>query len=226
MAIEICENCGSEIGKLEKAFVHEQHIVCALCYKKIKTTVQEDARSKKNVIPSDIQTYDNPEFLPLEAIRQDEKIIYEDQQNLTCTLFWPVIASILIVIYGFLMIISDSNQNIPDSYNNIFGLLIILSAPIELLIAYLRWKYIFHVITSKRVIKYSGVIIKNIFEAPLEKVQDLTMKRGILQRILNCGNIVITTAGRATAESKWKNVDEPYEIQNILSKIIGGSSGF
>jgi hypothetical protein len=31
-----CENCGHEIGKLEKAYVHEGHIVCSQCYLKLK----------------------------------------------------------------------------------------------------------------------------------------------------------------------------------------------
>lgn len=30
-----CENCGHEIGKLEKAYVREGHVVCSQCYKKL-----------------------------------------------------------------------------------------------------------------------------------------------------------------------------------------------
>jgi len=31
-----CENCGHEIGKLERAYVHDGHIVCSQCYLKLK----------------------------------------------------------------------------------------------------------------------------------------------------------------------------------------------
>jgi hypothetical protein len=31
-----CENCGREIGKLEKAYVYKGHIVCSGCYTKLK----------------------------------------------------------------------------------------------------------------------------------------------------------------------------------------------
>ncbi len=31
-----CENCGNEIGKLEKAYVYEGHVVCSQCYLKLK----------------------------------------------------------------------------------------------------------------------------------------------------------------------------------------------
>jgi formylmethanofuran dehydrogenase subunit E len=33
-AVVKCEKCGHEIGKLEKAYVQEGHLVCALCYKR------------------------------------------------------------------------------------------------------------------------------------------------------------------------------------------------
>jgi predicted RNA-binding Zn-ribbon protein involved in translation (DUF1610 family) len=31
-----CENCGHEIGRLEKAYVHDGHIVCSQCFLKLK----------------------------------------------------------------------------------------------------------------------------------------------------------------------------------------------
>ncbi len=34
--IKKCENCGSVIGKLEKSYTFEKHLVCAECYKKLK----------------------------------------------------------------------------------------------------------------------------------------------------------------------------------------------
>jgi len=36
MKIETCENCGAEIGQLERGFVYENHIICARCYTKLK----------------------------------------------------------------------------------------------------------------------------------------------------------------------------------------------
>jgi hypothetical protein len=31
-----CDNCGCKIGKLERAYVYEGHIVCSQCYSKLK----------------------------------------------------------------------------------------------------------------------------------------------------------------------------------------------
>lgn len=44
MKVEICENCEKEIGKLEQAFIHNNHIVCEQCYKKLTT----NSKNQKN----------------------------------------------------------------------------------------------------------------------------------------------------------------------------------
>jgi hypothetical protein len=43
MKVEVCENCGAEIGQLERTFIYENHIICAKCYIKLKgeTTTSE-----------------------------------------------------------------------------------------------------------------------------------------------------------------------------------------
>lgn len=34
--LQKCENCGATIGKLEQAYVFEDHIVCSQCHQKLK----------------------------------------------------------------------------------------------------------------------------------------------------------------------------------------------
>jgi len=37
--VEVCENCGRTIGKLEQAYVFKNHIVCKQCYEKLKKQI-------------------------------------------------------------------------------------------------------------------------------------------------------------------------------------------
>ncbi len=41
MSLEQCQNCGSSIGKLERAFVFNNNIVCSECYAKLNKTKGE-----------------------------------------------------------------------------------------------------------------------------------------------------------------------------------------
>jgi hypothetical protein len=45
MKNEICENCGTEIGKLERAFVFEGNIICEKCQKKLRTDLTNGKQS-------------------------------------------------------------------------------------------------------------------------------------------------------------------------------------
>ncbi|MHC4365583.1 MAG: RDD family protein, partial [Planctomycetota bacterium] len=37
--VEVCENCGRTIGKLEQAYVFKKHIVCLQCHEKLKKQI-------------------------------------------------------------------------------------------------------------------------------------------------------------------------------------------
>jgi hypothetical protein len=41
MKVEICENCGAEIGKLERAFIQEGHIICSKCSERMRAEAKQ-----------------------------------------------------------------------------------------------------------------------------------------------------------------------------------------
>jgi len=45
MKVEICENCGAEIGSLERGYIYENHVTCEKCYAKLKGETKESQRS-------------------------------------------------------------------------------------------------------------------------------------------------------------------------------------
>jgi protein-arginine kinase activator protein McsA len=45
MKIETCENCGVEIGQLEKAYIYENRVTCKKCYAKLKDEIKESPSS-------------------------------------------------------------------------------------------------------------------------------------------------------------------------------------
>ena len=35
--VEVCENCGRSIGRLEQPFLHNEHVVCRECYQRLRS---------------------------------------------------------------------------------------------------------------------------------------------------------------------------------------------
>ncbi|GAJ21797.1 unnamed protein product, partial [marine sediment metagenome] len=52
------------------------------------------------------------------------------------------------------------------------------------------------------------------------KVQDLRLKTGIIQRMFDCGDISITTAGMAGVECVWHNIPNAREVQKTLRTLL------
>lgn len=50
------------------------------------------------------------------------------------------------------------------------------------------------VVTNRRVIRKVGVVAREIQQAPLEKIQDITIEQGVLGRMLGYGTVIVETA--------------------------------
>jgi len=215
--IETCENCGESIGHLEPAYVHEGHIVCKKCYDKLKNNIQETT----STVPADITQnapkipiYDYPLILPQGSLAQNENMVFETRPNKFLSLFPPIIV-IVVAIIGFLWFWCFLGLSLWEPHIILFFLV----SGLWILYFYLDWRYTIYAITTQKVIKHSGIIRRDIFEADLGKIQDLRISIGILQRLLNCGTIVITTAGTAGVECKWENIYAPQKVRNMLKKF-------
>lgn len=96
----------------------------------------------------------------------------------------------------------------------IFGVSIIclpISAAL-LLYAYLKIRSTEMGITSKRVIRKSGVIMRNTDEIRLSKVESVSVKQGMLGRIFGYGDVIISGSGGNDAV--MKGVKDPLAFRN------------
>ncbi len=75
-----------------------------------------------------------------------------------------------------------------------------------------------YVITDQRVYVERGILNKSKLDIPLPKVNDLELTQGLLQRIMNTGNVRILTGNdQATVLS---NLDNPEEFRSAISEQI------
>lgn len=61
-------------------------------------------------------------------------------------------------------------------------------------IPWLRWLTTSYTITTRRIITRRGIITRTGHDLPLNRVNNVTYERGLLDRILGCGTLVLTTA--------------------------------
>ena len=198
-----CPNCGKEIEKGSK--------FCKYCGAKIgggEINVKEkEIQQARETVPS----YDAPKMIPLDMLKEGEKIVFEAHPHKVYTLLGSWIFGVILVIVG-VAVLSDSV---------LAGIIIEIIAFLVFFIPYLKWRCTIYGLTTGRVIRLRGIIGKNFYESPLERIQDFRLNMCVLQRMFGCGDVMITTAGTAVIECVWRDIRNPREAQKTLRTLLG-----
>ena len=90
--------------------------------------------------------------------------------------------------------------------------------------AVLQWLSRTYVLTTKRVIRIRGVFTIDIFQCALVRIQNTFLVLTLLQRLLNLGNIELTTAGTGSVEAIWRHCKDPLGVHQQLLHAINRAS--
>jgi uncharacterized membrane protein YdbT with pleckstrin-like domain len=77
------------------------------------------------------------------------------------------------------------------------------------------WRSMHFVITNDRLIYRSGVLAKRGIQIPLERVNNVNFKQGILERIVGAGDLLVESAGE-DGQQRFTDVRHPDRIQNLI----------
>jgi len=97
---------------------------------------------------------------------------------------------------------------------SVFGLLFSLAG------LYLRYLYTFYFVTNKRIIYQSGVVTRDHRDCRLERIQNIYVRVGFLDRILDVGDILFSTAGEVGVEVVFLRCRNPLELKRQINEII------
>ena len=199
-----CSKCGKEID--------ESGQYCKYCGTRIEGDVPEstDARLKED--REDVPTYEMPKMIPLDMMENHERVVYETHPSKMGTFFNHIAVALLLVAGGFAVLIVLSWE-IPGAILIVAGLTIGL-------IGYVKWRSIIYGLTTNRIIVFTGIFSKDLYENRLDRVQDIRMKISLRQRIYNCGDISVSTAGTAGVECMWRNIPDPRKKQRLLRMLV------
>ncbi len=89
------------------------------------------------------------------------------------------------------------------------------------LIPWLRWLTTTYTVTTRRIITRRGLITRTGHDLPLNRINDVTYERGLLDRILGCGTLVLSTA----ADDPLTLPDVPHleQVHLQMTEVLFGS---
>jgi membrane protein YdbS with pleckstrin-like domain len=76
-------------------------------------------------------------------------------------------------------------------------------------------------ITDRKVTLRRGLLTKDINEVRHEDIRNLRLTQGVLQRVLDVGNIGLSTAGQSGVEIEVNGLPRPHRVREIINQRRG-----
>jgi uncharacterized membrane protein YdbT with pleckstrin-like domain len=83
-----------------------------------------------------------------------------------------------------------------------------------------------YTITSERLTIHRGLISRDLHQTRLDRVQNVSARQSMLERLLRVGSVDFDTAGGARYDFTFRGVDNPREIVRTVERALRAGSGF
>lgn len=122
-------------------------------------------------------------------LNTDEEIVVATRTHVK-VLFWPVVVLIVTAaLAGFLVAWSDVKA---------IDWVVIVVAVVVLvwwvLVPFLTWLATEYTVTNRRLITRTGILTRKGHDIPIPRISDVASDRGILDRVLGCGTLILADA--------------------------------
>jgi membrane protein YdbS with pleckstrin-like domain len=175
-------------------------------------------------------------------LQPDENVLWSGKPVLTPFILSgliviPVVAVVWLIFAMFFVMaaLSTGVGNFPFLFFSPFILVIFFIIMIPLLVEYLRYGNTEYLITDQRIITQTGAIGIDTRFVELNKIQEVYVTVGWLDKIYGTGSIIAVTAGyvpvgapnsyNPIVRPAFKAIRNPYEVQRILQEAIRKASG-
>lgn len=91
--------------------------------------------------------------------------------------------------------------------------------------AYVRYQSVTCVITTAKLTKRTGIVGKSVQTVPLDRIQNVSLTQSSLQRVVDCGDISVETAGSHGAELVFESVPNPAAVNGTLVDQTASTRG-
>ena len=146
---------------------------------------------------------------PRELLNQDEDIVLDVHPH------WLFFVEPGLTLLALLVVTIILAGAVGDSAVTSIMLILIVVALLWFLWRFATWRFTHFVITTDRLIYRSGVFAKRGIQIPIERVNNVNFKQGILERIVGAGDLLVESAGQ-DGQQRFTDVQHPDRIQNMI----------
>jgi len=162
----------------------------------------------------------HPKKIKFETKEGEEKVILVVRRHPITNLRW-IVPAVLMVFAPLILSYVPFLSFLPKNFQIVTVLLWYLGTFAFTLLSFITWYFNVHIVTDERIIDidYFNLVYKEVSDANLDKIQDVTYKMGgVARTMMNFGDVVIQTASEVP-NFTFEAVPKPDKIAKILQEL-------
>jgi uncharacterized membrane protein YdbT with pleckstrin-like domain len=134
------------------------------------------------------------------------------------TLIRPVLVAVLVVAVALIAeaIPSGSDQAVTRAA---IGVVAVLFVMVWLIVPVLRWRTTTYELTTKRLRTRYGILTRKGRDIPLTRINDVSFEKGLLDRVLGAGRLVVESAGEH-GQIVLRDIPHVADVQATLYGLV------
>ena len=150
---------------------------------------------------------------PRKFLNESEDVILDLRPH------WSFFAGPAVALVASLVLVVLAASRIDADWATLPALVVAIVCVIWVISRYARWVTTNFVVTTDRLIHRTGVFSKHGKEIPLERLNDISFRKTLLERMVGAGDLVIESAGEQ-GQQNFHNFAHPERIQNEIHRQI------
>lgn len=162
----------------------------------------------------------HPDGIDFETRESQEKVILFLRQHPIVNIPW-ILLSFLMIIAPFFVSGFELFESVPGNFKFVFLMLWYLLTTAFSLEKFLTWFFNVYIVTDERIvdIDFYNLIYKEVSDAQIDKIQDITYTMGgVVRTLFNYGNVFIQTASEVP-NFEFLAVPKPDKVVRVLQDM-------
>ena len=131
------------------------------------------------------------------------------------TLIRPVLVAVLVVAIALIAVVLIPN----GAARGAVGVAAVLVLMVWLIVPVLRWRTTTYELTTKRLRTRYGIVTRRGRDIPLTRINDVSFEKGLLDRLLGAGRLVVESAGEH-GQIVLRDIPHVEDVQSTLFRLV------
>ncbi len=134
------------------------------------------------------------------------------------TLIRPLLLAVVVVALAFVGELISSGKD-ATAVRLVIAVVAILVLMVWLAVPVLRWRTTVYELTTKRLRMREGIVTRRGRDIPLVRINDVSFEKGLLDRLLGAGRLVVESAGEH-GQILLNDIPHVEQVQGTLFQLV------